>query len=144
MLVVKLNSNSDGLVKSESGGLGLNVLQLVPLLPGNVLCHKRVLGLDDGEVAGGDIIARAGADRLGLEGGDDLEGIINNLVNGEGACNHVPGNTTVVNDDQGLPGNAFLSIEDSVLLGDLARPVSQKGDVALALETAVGPVKEKC
>merc|ERR1719184_530668 len=137
VLVVELHGDSDGLVKGEARCLGLDVLQLLPLVLSDVLGNKRVLGLDDGEVAWGDIIARSTSKGLGLEGGDDLEGVVNNLVNGERAGDHVPGSTTVVNDDEGLPGDSLLSVKDTILLGDLARPISKQGNVALALQTAV-------
>merc|ERR1719284_1435809 len=59
------------------------------------------------------------------------------LSMGERAGHHVSGCTTVVDDDKSLPGNSLLSVEDTVLLGDLAGPIGQKGDVALALQTTV-------
>merc|ERR1719239_608218 len=137
VLVVELHGDSDGLVKGEARCLGLDVLQLLPLVLSDVLGDKRVLGLDDGEVAWGDIIARSTSKGLGLEGGDDLEGVVNDLVNGERAGDHVPGSATVVNDDEGLPGDSLLSVKDTILLRDLARPISKQGNVALALQTAV-------
>ena len=57
VLVVELHGDSDGLVEGEARCLGLDVLQLLPLVLSDVLGNKRVLGLDDGEVAWGDIIA---------------------------------------------------------------------------------------
>ena len=102
-----------------------------------------MLRLDDGEVAWGDIVTRSTSKGLGLEGGDDLQGVVNDLVDGERAGNHVPSSTTVVNDDKSLPGNSLLSVKDTVLLGDLARPISQQGDVTLALQTAIGPINNE-
>jgi len=52
VLVVELNSASDGLGKGESGGLGDNATKLVPLLLGDVLGSQGVGGLDVGEFAG--------------------------------------------------------------------------------------------
>merc|ERR1719510_348655 len=49
VLVVELNSASDGLDQGESRCLGLDSLQLLPLVLGDVLGNKRVLGLDGGE-----------------------------------------------------------------------------------------------
>ena len=40
VLVVKLNGASNALCQGEAGGLGLDVLQLVPPLLGHMLCHK--------------------------------------------------------------------------------------------------------
>ena len=144
VLVVKLNRDSNGLVEGEARGLGLNILELLPFVLGDMLGDQGVGGSDDGEVAGGDIVGRVaarGADRLRLEGADHLQGVVNDLVDGEGAGDHVPGSTTVVNDDKGLPGDTLLSVEDSVLLGDLARPVRQQGNVTLALQAAIGPAR---
>merc|ERR1719193_1565214 len=137
VLVVELHGHSNSLVKGEARCLGLDVLQLLPLVLSDVLGNKRVLGLDDREVAWGDIITRSTSKGLGLEGGDDLECVVNNLVNGERTGDHVPSSTTVVNDDEGLPGNSLLCVKDTILLGDLARPISKQGNVALALQTAV-------
>merc|ERR1719295_1799715 len=137
VLVVELHGHSDSLVKGETRCLGLDVLQLLPLVLSDMLGNKRVLGLDDGEVAWGDIITGSTSKGLGLEGGDDLEGVVNNLVNGERAGNHVSGSATVVNDDKSLPGNSLLCVKDTILLGDLARPISKQGNVALALQTTV-------
>ena len=53
----------------------------------------------------------------------------------------MPGSATVVNDDESLPGDSLLSVKDTILLGDLARPISKQGNVALALQTAVSPTK---
>jgi len=50
VLVVELDCASNGLGKSEARGLSGDVLQLVPLLLGDVLGHKRVLGGNEGEV----------------------------------------------------------------------------------------------
>jgi len=52
VLVVELDGASDGLGEGEAAGLGLNVLQLVPLVLGDVLGHEGVGGLDSGELAG--------------------------------------------------------------------------------------------
>jgi len=49
VLVVELNGASAGLGKGEATGLGLNGLELVPLLLGDVLGHKGVGRLDGGE-----------------------------------------------------------------------------------------------
>merc|ERR1712012_423143 len=50
VLVVELDCAGNGLGKSESGGLGGDVLQLVPLVLGDVLGNKGVLGSNEGEV----------------------------------------------------------------------------------------------
>merc|ERR1711936_1024735 len=50
VLVVELNSASNGLSKGESRGLGSDALKLVPLLLGDMLGNKRVLGGNEGEV----------------------------------------------------------------------------------------------
>merc|ERR1739844_558430 len=50
VLVVELDGASNGLGKSEPRGLSGDVLQLVPLLLGDVLGNKRVLGGNEGEV----------------------------------------------------------------------------------------------
>merc|ERR1719319_250087 len=50
VLVVKLNSASNGLSKGESRGLGSDALKLVPLFLGHMLGNKRVLGGNEGEV----------------------------------------------------------------------------------------------
>ena len=50
MLVVELNSTGDGLSQSKSRGLGLDVLELVPLFLSHVLSDQRVLGGNEGEV----------------------------------------------------------------------------------------------
>jgi len=52
VLVVELNSASNGLGQGESGGLGDDATKLVPLLLGHVLSDQRVGGLDVGEFAG--------------------------------------------------------------------------------------------
>ena len=49
VLVVELNGASDGLDESEAGGLGLDSLELLPLVLGDVLGNEGVLGLDGGE-----------------------------------------------------------------------------------------------
>jgi len=55
VLVVKFNRYSNSFVQGESRSLGFDVLKLLPLLPGDMLGNKGVLGLDDGEVAWLDI-----------------------------------------------------------------------------------------
>merc|ERR1719317_1682404 len=65
VLVVELNSTSDGLDEGEAGGLGLDSLELLPLVLGDVLSNEGVLGLDGGERSvglGGHwlVLARAG------------------------------------------------------------------------------------
>merc|ERR1719397_2220771 len=50
VLVVELDCAGNGLGKSESRGLSGDVLQLVPLVLGDVLGNKRVLGGNEGEV----------------------------------------------------------------------------------------------
>merc|ERR1719249_210076 len=50
VLVVKMDCAGNGLGKGETGGLGGNVLPLVPFLLGDVLGNKRVLGGNEGEV----------------------------------------------------------------------------------------------
>jgi len=49
VLVVELDGTGAGLGDGEAAGLGLDVLDLVPSLLGDVLGHERVGGLDDGE-----------------------------------------------------------------------------------------------
>merc|ERR1719476_62873 len=49
VLVVELNGASDGLDESEAGGLGLDSLELLPFVLGDVLGNEGVLGLDGGE-----------------------------------------------------------------------------------------------
>ena len=49
MLVVELNSTSNGLGQCKLGSLGDDASQFVPFLLGDVLSHQRVLGLDIGE-----------------------------------------------------------------------------------------------
>jgi len=49
VLVVELNSTGNALSEGESGGLGHNILDLVPSLLSDVLGHQRLGGLDDGE-----------------------------------------------------------------------------------------------
>merc|ERR1719391_1809272 len=50
VLVVELDCAGNGLGKGKTRGLSGNVLQLVPLLLGDVLGNKRVLGGNEGEV----------------------------------------------------------------------------------------------
>ena len=94
---------------------------------------------DHGEAAHADISSRAHAACLGLEGGDDLEGVIDNLVGGQAAGNHVPGGASVIDHNKSLPGNALLLVIDSILLANLSRSVSKKGNLTLSLETTIGP-----
>jgi len=49
VLVVKFNSTSNGLDKSESRSLGFDSLQLLPDILRNVRSNKRVFGLNVGE-----------------------------------------------------------------------------------------------
>merc|ERR1711963_1383429 len=49
VLVVELNGASDGLDEGEAGSLGLDSLELLPLVLGDVLGNEGVLGLDGGE-----------------------------------------------------------------------------------------------
>merc|ERR1739847_137243 len=49
VLVVELHSAGDGLGEGEAAGLGLDVLDFVPSLLGDVLGHQGVGGLDGGE-----------------------------------------------------------------------------------------------
>ena len=142
MLVVKFNRYSNGLIEGESRSLGLDVLELLPLLFGDMLGNKRVFGLDDGEVAWLNISSRSRSERFGLEGLNNLQGVINDLVNWQAASDHMSSGATVINDNQSLPGNSFFSIEDSVLLGDLARPVSQQRNLALSFQTPISSDKE--
>ena len=51
-LVVKLNSAGNSFSKGEATGLGLDVLDFVPPLLGDVLGHQGVGGLDGGEFSG--------------------------------------------------------------------------------------------
>jgi len=51
VLVVKLNSASNGLGKGEARSLGNNATKLVPLILGHVLGDQRVGGLDVGELS---------------------------------------------------------------------------------------------
>merc|ERR1719317_1682115 len=65
VLVVELNGASDGLDEGEAGGLGLDSLELLPLVLGDVLGNEGVLGLDGGERSVGLgrhwlVLARAG------------------------------------------------------------------------------------
>ena len=50
MLVVKLNGASDGLGQGEARGLGLDILQLLPELGGDVLGNQALGRLDGWEV----------------------------------------------------------------------------------------------
>merc|ERR1711929_4653 len=52
VLVVELDGAGAGLGQGEATGLGLDVLELIPLILGDVLSHKGVGGLDSGEISG--------------------------------------------------------------------------------------------
>jgi len=52
VLVVELNSAGNGLGQGEAAGLGLDVLDGIPFLLGDVLGHEGVGGLDVGEFSG--------------------------------------------------------------------------------------------
>ena len=56
MLVVKLNGAGASLGDGEATGLGLDVLDLVPSLLGDVLGHQRVGRLDGGELSRHDTV----------------------------------------------------------------------------------------
>ena len=88
---------------------------------------------DHGEAAHADLASGAHAAGLGLEGGDDLEGVINHLVSGQAAGDHVPSGAAIIDDNESLPGNALLLVIDSVLLADLSRSVSKKGNLTFSL-----------
>merc|ERR1719295_41713 len=64
MLVVKFNRYSNSLVQCESGGLCLDVLEFLPFVFGDMFGHKRVLRLDDGEVAWLNITTRSRTKRF--------------------------------------------------------------------------------
>merc|ERR1719317_153535 len=49
VLVIELNGASDGLDEGQARGLGLDSLELLPLVLGDVLGNEGVLGLDGGE-----------------------------------------------------------------------------------------------
>jgi hypothetical protein len=51
VLVVELNSASNGLSKGESRSLGLDVLEFIPFLLGDMLGNKGVLRADEGEIS---------------------------------------------------------------------------------------------
>merc|ERR1719369_1670555 len=122
MLVVELNSASNSFGKSESRGLGLDILQLVPPVSSDMFGHQRVSGLNDGEAATSDGTTSSGAKGLGLELLDYLESVVNDLLYGKTASHHVSGRAALIDDDQSLPGDALLRVEHAVLLRDLARP----------------------
>jgi hypothetical protein len=50
VLVVKLNGASDGLAEGEAGGLGLDILQLLPQFRGDVLGNQALGRLDGWEI----------------------------------------------------------------------------------------------
>ena len=50
MLVVELNSAGNSLGEGETGSCSDVLVELVPLLLGDMLCNQRVCGLDVGEV----------------------------------------------------------------------------------------------
>merc|ERR1712106_850269 len=92
----------------ESRGLGLDVLEFLPLLPGDMLGNKRVLGLDDGEVAWLNIRSCSRSKGFGLEGLNNLEGVIDDLVYWQAASDHMSSSATVINDNR-----AFLAMPSS-------------------------------
>merc|ERR1719490_418753 len=87
VLVVELNGASDGLDEGESGSLGLDSLELLPLVLGDVLGNKRVLGLDGGEgsvsLSGHWLVFASVASREGLillpEGVDAINHLLDEL-----------------------------------------------------------------
>ena len=141
MLVVKFHSTGNSFGKGESRSLGLDGVQFVPLVSSDMLGHQGVSGLDDGEAAGGDVTARSHAASLGLECGDHLQGVVDDLLGGKAAGDHVSGGATVINDHKSLPGNALLSIKHSILLANFSRSVSQKWDLTFPLQTTISPRK---
>ena len=50
VLVVELNSASNGLCKGESGGLGFNLVELLPLVCSDMLGNQAVLGSNVGQL----------------------------------------------------------------------------------------------
>jgi len=56
VLVIELDGASDGLGKGESGGLGLDVSELFPLLRGQVLGNQALGGADGGEWGSGSLV----------------------------------------------------------------------------------------
>merc|ERR1719490_666486 len=87
VLVVKLNGASDGLDEGESGSLGLDSLELLPLVLGDELGNQRVLGLDGGEgsvsLSGHWLVFASVASREGLillpEGVDAINHLLDEL-----------------------------------------------------------------
>ena len=55
------------------------------------------------------------------------------------AGNHVPGGASVIDHNKSLPGNTLLLVIDSILLANLSRSVSKKGNLTLSLETTISP-----
>ena len=70
---------------------------------------------------------------------DDLQDVVNDLVHGKAAGYHVAGGAAVVHYNHSLPGDALLDIEDAKLLGDLARPIGQQGDLAVVRHASISP-----
>merc|ERR1719431_1056739 len=70
VLVVEINSAGDGLDEGESRGLGLDSLELLPLLLGDILGSKGVLGLNGGERSVG--LSRLGLPLAGITAGEAL------------------------------------------------------------------------
>merc|ERR1719490_210391 len=87
VLVVELNGASDGLDEGESGSLGLDSLELLPLVLGDELGNQRVLGLDGGEgsvsLSGHWLVFASVASREGLillpEGVDSINHLLDEL-----------------------------------------------------------------
>merc|ERR1719291_1259145 len=87
VLVVELNGTSDGLDEGESGSLGLDSLELLPLVLGDELGNQRVLGLDGGEgsvsLSGHWLVFASVASREGLillpEGIDAINHLLDEL-----------------------------------------------------------------
>ena len=51
VLVVKLNSASNGLCKGETRGLGFNLVELLPLVCSDMLGNQAVLGCNVGQLS---------------------------------------------------------------------------------------------
>merc|ERR1719490_683520 len=87
VLVVELNGASDGLDEGESRSLGLDSLELLPLVLGDELGNQRVLGLDGGEgsvsLSGHWLVFASVASREGLillpEGVDSINHLLDEL-----------------------------------------------------------------
>merc|ERR1719398_593592 len=100
VLVVELNGASDGLDEGESGSLGLDSLELLPLVLGDELGNQRVLGLDGGEGS----VSLSGH-WLVFAGVASSEGLIL-LPEGVDAINH-------------LLDELHLGVSEPVLVGDV-------------------------